>query len=64
MYMGSSGTTIGLIAVHLLWTVSSIQFAMVVPTLGFAGIFLFALAAHRAEAAAYPAKASALARTA
>lgn len=46
MYTGSSGVAIGLIAVHLVWTVSSIQVAMVVPMLGFAGILLFALNAR------------------
>lgn len=51
IYTGSSGVAIGLIAMHLLWTVSSIQVAMIVPTLGFAGILWFAVDARKSAAA-------------
>lgn len=43
MYMGSAGAAVGLVAMHLIWTVSSLQLAMVVPLIGFAGITTFAL---------------------
>lgn len=43
MYMGSSGVAVGLVAMHLVWTVWSLQTAMIVPTLGYVGILAFAL---------------------
>jgi FHS family L-fucose permease-like MFS transporter len=43
MYTGSSGIGIGLVIMYLIWTVTSVQFAMIVPTLGYAGVLAFAL---------------------
>ena len=40
----SSGAAVGIAAMHLVWTVSSIQFAMIVPLLGCLGVVVFALA--------------------
>jgi FHS family L-fucose permease-like MFS transporter len=48
IYMGGAGSAIGVMAMHLVWTVSSIQLAMLVPTLGFAGVLAFALYSHKA----------------
>lgn len=49
LYMGSSGVAVGLVAMHLIWSVWSLQTAMIVPTLGFAGILAFALTCCRAK---------------
>lgn len=43
IYTGAAGAGLGLTAMHLVWTVSSVELAMLVPTLGFAGVLLFAL---------------------
>ncbi len=51
IYLGGSGSAVGVAAMHLVWTYSSIQFAMVVPTLGYAGVLIFALAKSRADRA-------------
>jgi MFS transporter, FHS family, L-fucose permease len=62
IYMGGAGSAIGVAAMHLVWTYSSIQFAMLVPTLGYAGIVVYAVingraqAARQAAAAAQPAE--------
>jgi hypothetical protein len=42
---------------HLVWTVSSIQVAMLVPTLGYAGVLAYALANRRAVLARHTAAA-------
>ncbi len=47
IYMGGSGSAIGVAAMHLVWSVSSIHLAMLVPTLGYAGVLLFALTQKR-----------------
>ncbi len=47
VYMGGAGSAIGVAAMHLVWTVSSIQLAMLVPTLGYAGVLAFALITRR-----------------
>ena len=51
IYTGAAGAGIGLTAMHLVWTMSSIELAMLVPTLGFAGVLLFALTQNKAAAA-------------
>lgn len=43
IYMGGAGSAVGVAAMHLVWMVSSIQLAMLVPTLGYAGVLVFAL---------------------
>jgi MFS transporter, FHS family, L-fucose permease len=43
IYMGGAGSAIGVAAMHLVWTVASIQYAMLVPTLGYLGVMIFAL---------------------
>ncbi len=50
IYMGGAGSAIGVSAMHLVWTVSSIQLAMLVPTLGYAGVLVFALASGKKAA--------------
>jgi MFS transporter, FHS family, L-fucose permease len=52
IYMGGAGSAIGVALMHLIWTYSSIQYAMLVPMLGYAGIVAFAVYNGRAEAAA------------
>lgn len=47
IYMGGSGSAVGVSIMHVVWTVSSIQYAMLVPTLGYAGVLAFALASGR-----------------
>lgn len=49
IYLGGSGSAVGVAAMHLVWTYSSIQLAMLVPTLGYVGVLIFALAKLRAE---------------
>jgi len=51
IYTGAAGAGIGLTAMHLVWTMSSIELAMLVPTLGFAGVLLFALTQNKGAAA-------------
>jgi FHS family L-fucose permease-like MFS transporter len=51
IYMGGAGSAIGVTLMHLVWTFSSIQFAMIVPMIGYAGVLAFALVSTRAEAA-------------
>jgi MFS transporter, FHS family, L-fucose permease len=58
VYMGGSGSAIGVAAMHLVWTVSSIQLAMLVPTLGYAGVVAFALVTRRRSMAAAAAQAA------
>lgn len=47
VYMGGAGSAVGVSIMHLVWTVTSIQYAMLVPTLGYAGVLVFALASGR-----------------
>lgn len=48
-YMGSAaGAAAGIATMHLVWTVSSIQIAMIVPVAGYLGVTVFALANRRA----------------
>jgi MFS transporter, FHS family, L-fucose permease len=51
IYMGGAGGFAGLALVHLAWTLSTIQFALIVPTLCYAVVLSFALANRRATAA-------------
>jgi FHS family L-fucose permease-like MFS transporter len=51
VYMGGVGGFAGLAFMHFAWTLSSIQFAMIVPTLCFVVVLSFALANGRAAAA-------------
>lgn len=51
VYMGGAGSGIGVSAMHLVWTVSTIQSAMLVPTLGYAGVLVFALASGKTKVA-------------
>jgi MFS transporter, FHS family, L-fucose permease len=50
IYMGGAGSAIGVALMHLVWTYSSIQYAMLVPTLGYTGIVAFAIYNGRAGA--------------
>lgn len=50
IYMGGSGSAVGVSIMHLVWTVTSIQYAMLVPTLGYAGVLAFALVSGRKSA--------------
>jgi MFS transporter, FHS family, L-fucose permease len=52
IYMGGAGSAIGVALMHLVWTYSSIQYAMLIPTLGYAGIVAFAVYNGRATAPA------------
>lgn len=49
IYLGGSGSACGVAAMHLVWTYSSIQFAMLVPALGYLGVLVFALAKLRSD---------------
>jgi FHS family L-fucose permease-like MFS transporter len=57
VYMCGAGSAIGVALMHLVWTVSSIQVAMLVPTLGYAGVLAYALANRRAVLARHAAAA-------
>lgn len=50
IYTGAAGAGIGLTAMHLIWTVSSIKLAMLVPAFGFLGVLVFALTQKKAAA--------------
>jgi len=52
IYMGGAGSAVGVALMHLVWTYSSIQYAMLVPTLGYAGIVAYALYNRRSGAPA------------
>jgi FHS family L-fucose permease-like MFS transporter len=51
IYIGAAGGGLGLTAMHLVWTMSSIELAMLVPTLGFVGVLVFALTQKETAAA-------------
>lgn len=60
IYMGGAGGVAGLTLMHFVWTLTAIRFSMIVPTLCFVPVLLFALANRRA-AAAHPLPAAAAA---
>ena len=43
IYMGGTGSAIGVATMHLVWTIASVHYAMLVPTLGYLGVLIFAL---------------------
>jgi FHS family L-fucose permease-like MFS transporter len=49
VYMGGAGSAIGVTLMHVVWTFSSIQLAMIVPMIGYAGVLAFALMSSRAD---------------
>lgn len=49
IYLGGFGSAVSVAAMHLVWTYSSIHFAMVVPTLGYVGVLIYAAARSRVE---------------
>lgn len=51
VYIGGAGSAIGVALMHVVWTFSSIQFAMIVPMIGYTGVLVFALMSHRTDAA-------------
>ena len=51
IYTGGAGSAIGVMLMHVVWTFSSIQYAMLVPMFGYAGVLVFALVTRRAAAA-------------
>jgi MFS transporter, FHS family, L-fucose permease len=53
VYTGGSGGALGLLAVMLIWTVSSAQYAMLVPALGYAAVMAFGLYMRRGTTAAH-----------
>ncbi len=62
VYMGGVGGMAGLALMHLVWTISSIQFAMLVPCLSYAVVLAFAIANHRAVTSSLRQRASAVIR--
>lgn len=61
VYLGGAGSAVGVAAMHLIWTYSSIHLAMVIPTLGYTGVLIFALARLRYKPAVEKAAAPAVA---
>ena len=50
IYVGGTGSAIGVALMHLVWTFSSIQYVMIVPMIGYAGVLAFAVVNRRAFA--------------
>jgi MFS transporter, FHS family, L-fucose permease len=61
IYTGGAGAAIGVMLMHVVWTFASIQYAMLVPMFGYAGVLAFAIISHKADAAS---RASAIAHAA
>lgn len=61
VYTGGAGGAVGLIAMHLVWTISSVQYSMLVPCLSYAVVLAFAMAQPKpgrlpSDAAIHPAE--------
>jgi len=57
IYMGGSGAAIGVGLMHIVWTFTSIQLAMLVPMLGYAGVLGYALVMRKSAPAPQPVQA-------
>jgi len=51
IYIGGTGSTIGVALMHVVWTFTSIQLAMIVPMIGYAGVLVYALVLCKGPAA-------------